>query len=189
MMNLNRKVFRFDDVSINTLMPRCNSLAEILHSKFPTADIIYAISPIVFEVEGNEVEMQRVFPKIFNAYSDYRNFFKAEKIGMPENIPSFVKLANHGLFHVDSRLLTKEQQEMNILAGCSLTKSYTFAPPFSKYNQDTIDICNEHHIVLHRFEQSWKCLEHEVWDIKTDKWYLHPRLWTKEKLTEYLNKT
>jgi len=186
-MNMNRKVFRFDDVSINTQMDNCNSLAEILHSKYPNAEIIYAISPLVFEVEGNEIERQRVFPKIFNAHSDYRNFFKVEKIGMPENIPSFVKLANHGLFHVDSRLLTKEQQEMNILAGCSLTKSHIFSPPFSKFNQDTIDICNEHHIILHQFSNGWKCIEHEKWDIKTDKWYLHPRLWTAEKLNEYLN--
>lgn len=182
------KIFRFDDVSICTMMSNCNAIANLLHSKFPDAEIQYAISPLVFNIETeDDIEKQRVFPKIFNALSDHRKFYEVTNLGIPQNIPYYIKIINHGLFHLDSRLLTKEQQEMNIIAGCSLTKSKIFSPPFSKYNQDTIDVCEEHGIELHKFTDGWKCFEHEDWDENNELWYLHPRLWSVEKLKKYLS--
>src|SRR3990167_4980848 len=109
--------FRFDDVCINSDMDNCNEIALYLHEQFPQAEIMYAISPLIFEINSeDEIEKQRAFPKIFNAYSDYRKFFGVDKLGIPNRLPPYVKVINHGLFHADSRLLTKSQQEMNIIA-------------------------------------------------------------------------
>jgi len=180
-------IVRMDDVSINTDMDNCNGLAETFRSLFPGCEIIYAISPMVFDIKSDDpVEAQRVFPKILGAVSDIKEFFKVDKIGMPENIPDYVKKSNHGILHCDHRILSKGQQEISILAGCSLTRSKIFTPPFSKYNEDTINICYEHSIDLHRFSNGWRCVEHEPWDKAVSLWYIHPRLWTVEKLKKYL---
>lgn len=175
--------FRFDDVSSNTDMGNLNELSQYIHQKFPKAEIQYAVSPLVFNIKtGDIIERQRVFPKIFGAHSDHRIYFAVDGLGIPMNIPDYVEVISHGLFHVDSRLLTKEQQEMNIIAGCSLVKSKVFAPPFSKYNNDTISICKEHGIELQRFSDGWLCGEHETWKSFIENWYFHPRLWSIKKL-------
>jgi len=147
-------IFRIDDISVNTnqekLMEMLKTISLCLAPK-----IILGVSVAV-----NEVDNERVFPKIFNAYSDHRNFFLVEKIGVPQ-LPKNTLIASHGLFHVDHRLLTKECQEMSILSSCSILKADYFIPPFNKYNSATEEICKEQSIELIRFEDGWKHLKYE----------------------------
>lgn len=179
-------IVRFDDISVNTDMDNANALAELFRATFPGCQIIYAISPMVFDIKSDDpVERQRVFPKILGAMSDIKLFFKVDKIGMPE-VPDYVIKSNHGILHCDHRLLSRGQQEISILAGCSLTRTKIFTPPFSKYNDDTINICYEHSIDLHRFSEGWLCAEHQPFNKNHTMWYIHPRLWNVEKLKKYL---
>jgi len=186
-----KHIFRFDDISSNTDLIECNKIAELLKKIFPYSTIQYALSPLVFDLSYEEkvVNRERPFPKIFGAYSDHRNFFSTDKIGLIDRslLPIFVETKNHGLFHIDHRLLTKEQQEMSIIGGASLTKSKTFTPPFNKYNHDTIQICNEFNLSLDKFEDGWMSMEHEVWDSLNLMWYLHPRFWNESKMANYLS--
>lgn len=193
-----RYVFRFDDVSSNQHpLGGCNDVAYAIKQIFPDAEIQYAISPLVFDLSENgnypaknETEAQRPFPKIFNAYSDFRCFFSTDKVGLFDfnKIPNFVVRKSHGLFHIDHRLLTKEQQEMSIIAGCSLVGSSLFTPPFNKYNNDTLQICKELNITLDNFNDGWRSMEHENWDENNKLWYLHPRYWNVQKIKDYFNK-
>lgn len=185
-----KKTFRFDDICVNTDMQQANSIAKELKSRFPYSRIIYCISPLVHNLENdNEVDSQRCFPKIFNAYSDVRNFFCVDKAGIPTDIPEFVELASHCLFHVDHRLLTESQQEMSIIASCSLAKSKIVVPPFNKWTSHMDRFCSEMELELIKFEDGWKSMEHEKFNLQHNLWYLHHREWGKtlEKLNFYLD--
>ena len=168
------KIFRFDDVCINANMGTIYDVTTYLLDHFPGCSILYGVSPLVFNNCG-----ERVFPKILNAKSDFRNFYKVESMGFPKlgelKGHKQIFLAGHGLFHVDHRLLHRSAQEMSIIASCSLVGSNIFIPPFNKWNKDTEDICNENAINLVKFEDNWKSMEHNQYDPDHHKWYLHAR--------------
>jgi len=185
-----RKTFRFDDICVNSDMEQANVIARELKARFPYCKIIYCISPLVHNLENeNEIDSQRCFPKIFNAYSDIRNFFCVDKAGLPTDIPEFVELASHCLFHIDHRLLTESQQEMSVMASCSLAKSKIVVPPFNKWTKHMEKICQELDLQLIKFEDGWRSMEHESFDIEHNLWYLHHREWDKElvKLNSFFN--
>lgn len=185
-----RKTFRFDDICVNSDMEQANAIASELKARFPYCRIIYCISPLVHNLDReNEVDKQRCFPKIFNAYSEVRNFFCVDRAGIPTDIPEFVELASHCLFHVDHRLLTESQQEMSIIASCSLSKSKIVVPPFNKWTSHMDKICTELGLELIKFENGWKSMEHESFDNQHNLWYLHHREWDKSlnRLKTYLD--
>lgn len=180
------KVFRFDDICVNADMEKANEMARILRKKFPTCEILFCISPLVHDMgDTSGVTSERIFPKIFNAYSDYRKFYEVDYCGCPEIIPE-VSRASHGLVHVDHRLLSKEAQELSILVSCSLAKSKIFVPPFNKWNKDTEEICDEAGINLIKFEDGWLCMEYNSFDISHDLWYVHSREFELEEFKKWI---
>lgn len=169
-------IFRFDDVCINSDMELHNKMTDYLLEKFPGCEVIWAVSPLVSSLcEDN----QRVFPKIWNAYSDYRIHYNLNSGGTP-HIHGRTTVATHGLVHVDHRLLTKEAQEMSILVSSSLTGGKTFVPPFNKWNKDTEQICYDNGIRLIKFEDGWESMEYNKFGKYCTRWYLHAREWTFE---------
>jgi len=169
------KVFRFDDICVNADMEKANEMARFLRNTFPNCQILFCISPLVHDMSDTSgVTSERIFPKILNAYSDYRKFYGVDKCGCPDIIPE-VSRASHGLVHVDHRLLSKEAQELSILVSCSLAKSKIFVPPFNKWNRDTEEVCKENDIELVKFEDGWKCMEYNDYNPKQRLWYLHHR--------------
>jgi hypothetical protein len=167
-------------------MKIANKMVEEILLRHPDATILYCISPLVNEMEGDRTTRQRIFPKIFNAHSDHRIFYQVDECSLPR-IPESATPASHGLVHVDHRLLTKEAQEMSILVSCSLAKSSIFVPPFNKWNKDTEQICEEHGIKLVKFEEGWLYAEYNQFDPSHDKWYLHSREFTIYSFTKWLD--
>lgn len=192
--------FRFDDVCINADMELIQKMTDWLFEKFPKCEIMYGISPLVHRMDtGDPVQDQRIFPKILNAMSDHRIFYRVELSGVPKIDPR-VRRAGHGLIHVDHRLLSKEVQELSILASCSLAGADAFIPPFNKWNMDTVSICEEHDIELIEFEyvstnesedigKQWRSMEHNTYNKKQRHWYLHAREWTFEKFVAWFQNT
>jgi len=176
-------IFRFDDVCINSDMKQHNQVLETIGLCQPDCRFIWAVSPLV---ESSQKELQRIFPKIWNAYSDFRRFYKMDKVGIPR-IPEFVDRATHGLIHVDHRLLSREAQEMSILVSSHLVNANIFVPPFNKWNQDTADICADNGIRLVYFEHGWRCMEYEEYDANNQLWYLHARDWSIESVKEWFD--
>lgn len=158
--------FRIDDVSVNTDLDNLSQMVKSINERYPDAKVILGISLMV----SNDVG-ERVFPKIWNAFSDHRKFYGVDRVGMP-NIPVDSVIASHGLVHVDHRLLTKEAQEMSILTSCSILKSKIFIPPFNKWNIWTEHICKLNNIELIKFEDGWKHLKYENFS-HDRKWYFH----------------
>ncbi len=183
----NKKVFRFDDICINSNMEEANHMASTILEKHPDATVLYCISPCVNNMESpDRITSQRIFPKIYNAYSDYRIFYRLEKIGLP-TVPEYVTKASHGLVHVDHRLLEYAAQEMSILVSCSLSQSKIFVPPFNKWNKDTEKICTENGVELVKFEDGWLCAEYNDYDEEHQLWYLHHREFTPESFNKWIN--
>jgi hypothetical protein len=180
-------IFRFDDICINADMNNANALVDIIRSFYPKCDILYCMSPLVCDMDTGDAKTdQRIFPKIFNAYSDYRKFYKVTKCSVPNNIPKGILLASHGLVHVDHRLLEFSAQEMSILVSCSLTGSSIFVPPFNKWNYDTEKICNDNEIDLVKFEDGWLCAEYNPFNVDHEKWYLHSREFTPNQFKQWM---
>lgn len=176
------KTFRFDDVCVNANKLMIRDITNYLIEKFPTCRIIHAVSPLVHSNCG-----ERVFPKMLNAYSDYKKFYGVDVANVPcVSVPQNVEYAGHGIVHVDHRLLNKQAQEMSILISCSLVKSRTFVPPFNKWNKDTEEICKENGIELIKFEDGWLSAEHNEFDSKHELWYLHAREWTLGQFKNWL---
>lgn len=177
--------FRFDDVCVNADMELIQKMTDWLFEKFPDCRVIYGVSPLVHRMEtGDTVKDQRIFPEILNAMSDHRNFFRVEKAGIPPLDPRVIK-AGHGLVHVDHRLLSRETQELSIVASCSLVGANKFIPPFNKWNKDTEAACDENGISLIKFEMGWRSMEHNEYDPTAIMWYLHAREWTFEKFVAW----
>ena len=184
-----KKIFRFDDVCINANMNLIHRMTDFLFKSFPDCKVMWGISPLVHDLsqENSEKTKQRIFPKIMNAYSDYRKFYTVDKAGIPD-INTKATLASHGLIHVDHRLLSREAQEMSILISSSLVKSKIFIPPFNKWNEQTDSICKENGIELIKFEDGWLCMEYNKYNEDQDKWYLHAREFDFETFEKWFNK-
>ena len=177
------RTFRFDDVCINADMELLHQMAEYLYNRFTGCEVIWAISPIVEDDCG-----QRVFDKLNNAYSDFSVFYlNARTMGIPLIKEPRITKAAHGLLHIDHRLLDYGAQEMSIVTSCSLTGADIFVPPFSKWNKDTIDVCQKHNISLIRFEEGWRCGEHELYYDTLRKLYFHSREWTLDNFKNYFD--
>jgi hypothetical protein len=183
---MEKMIFRFDDVCINADMELINKMTDFIFDKFQDCDILWGISPLVHDMsfEKDLKQGQRIFPKILNAYSDYRKFYAVDKAGLPE-IHYRAKMASHGLIHVDHRLLSREAQEMSILVSSSLAKANIFIPPFNKWNSDTESICDNNNIELIKFEDGWLCMEYNKFNSDHKKWYLHAREFSFDQFIEW----
>lgn len=182
------KIFRFDDVCVNADMKLINNMTDFLFERFPDCKILWGISPLVNDMseELNDISKQRIFPKIYNAFSDHRKFYNVDIAGLPK-LHDRAIMASHGLVHVDHRLLDKSAQEMSILISSSLVNANVFIPPFNKWNKLTEEVCNENGIELIKFEDGWLCMEYNSYDDSHNKWYLHAREFTLENFKKWFN--
>lgn len=172
--------FRFDDVCINSDNKKLFDIKDIILSKYPEAEIIMGVSPLVHNDCG-----ERVYPKIYNAHSSIKIFYRPDKCGIPK-LPEGVKAAGHGLIHCDHRLLSNEVQELSILASCSLVGADVFIPPFNKWTENMDKVCFYNGIELIKFEDGWLSGEYNKFDDKHGMWYFHHREWTAEKFNKWL---
>lgn len=183
-----KKIFRFDDVCINADMQLINDMTDFLFSKFPNCQVLWGISPLVSNMsyEKSNISKQRIFPKIYNAYSDYKKFYNVDLAGIPK-FHNKATMASHGLIHVDHRLLDRSAQEMSILVSSNLVNAKIFIPPFNKWNKYTEEICNENGIELIKFEDGWLCMEYNDYVESQERWYLHAREFTFENFKKWFD--
>lgn len=182
------RVFRFDDISLNTDMSKASDMAKILHDQFHNVEIWFCLSALCCDIP-KEGRQELIYPDKWNAMSDIRRFFKVTKCGIPQGMPKEVKVCSHGLLHVDHRLLQYETQEFSILGGSGLAQSYIFVPPFNKWNKDTEKICTEHDILLIKFEDGWENMRFNTFDPEHRKYYLHTTDFTLDQFRNWFATT
>ena len=176
-------IFRFDDISINSDIQKLGIMVDLVDAI--DAEIMLAISPIVFK---SEKETGRVFPAINSAQSSHTVNYHGDTMGIPEVLHWDCIIASHGLAHEDHRILSYNAQELNIIQSCSLIDTKIFVPPFNKWNTNTERVCEENNIELIKFEDGWLSCEHNKYDTKNDKWYLHSWQWeTAEDFNKWIH--
>lgn len=180
---------RIDDISVNTDMDDVVRFVEIA-ADHGIMNVILAISPTAHTL-GEKDHPQRVFPSIYNAHGTSKRFFEPDLIGIPDlskvhalQRPIVLK-ASHGLIHIDHRLLTKDQQRMSIVISCSLVGSLSFVPPFNKYNEDTLNVCEEEGITLIKFESGWKHVMYNPFTGWRGLYYVHTHDLTPDQLNDW----
>jgi len=180
-----KKVFRFDDICINSNMTDAIRMAEEI-KKITDSDVWFCVSPLVHNiVEKDPIDSQQVFPRILAAHSTHKVFYNVDRCGIPD-FPEWITRAGHGTVHVDHRLLDYQAQELSIVTSCSLINASIFVPPFNKWNSITEQVCREHNIQLIKFEDGWLSAEHNIYNTKHDKWYLHHRAFTVAEFKEWI---
>jgi hypothetical protein len=172
-----KPTIRIDDISTRTDPERLEKFLEMFSIRFQNFEILLAVSIGTIHIEEDPTS-ERVFPPIFNAMSDHRVFFNLTEIGSPSWLPAIVsrfncKVASHGLFHVDHRLLSKEAQEISIISSCSAIGTKIFVPPFNKYNPETIEVIKESKLQLVVWESGWKHLGYQKLDQAAGNYYFH----------------
>lgn len=173
--------FRFDDVSVNTDWNKLDSMVRFLSSTFKADQlrIIFAVSPAVYDMRECEktLDRERTFHAILHTESDFRAFYRVERVGIPVLLDQYrklgVEIAGHGMVHVDHRLLSRGAQELSILMSCALLKTTVFIPPFHKWNRKTAEICAEHSITLVKYDRSWRHLLYHPFDHRNPNYYVH----------------
>lgn len=173
--------FRFDDVSLNTDTAKLCDMIAYLRQRLPhRVRIMLVVSPSVFQMDHFEkvLDRERTFPPALHVESDFREFYKTERIGIPHVTEHYKKdsdvcLAAHGLVHVDHRLMARSAQELSIVMSCSLLGCRIFVPPFHKWNSKTEKICTEHEIELFKGDSSWRHLGFHPFDPENENYYLH----------------
>lgn len=179
------KTFRFDDICGNSKYKRDEEVALAVKSVFPNARIIFGVSPLTHaKKQCNE----RIYPHGFNPLSDVAPYFKPVKCWVPTQRLSFIEFAGHGLWHFDHRLMAPELAEASIITSCALVKAKIFIPPHNYWTEHMDMVCRREGIELIKFEDNWLSIEHNEFDPNHQKWYLHARHWTPEKILEYLHK-
>lgn len=196
--------FRIDDVSMNTDQPKLDKMLNFLRGLPNThgghhvngisqVRILLAVSVASHDLSkwvgknGRGLNREMIHPPILEAYSDYRNYYKIDYIGVPQIIQKIgadIQIASHGLVHVDHRLLSREAQELSIVTSCSLLKAEVFVPPFNKWNKDTDDVCREHGIKLVKFEEGWKHLGFHPFSPEFHNYYFHSHDFTFKDFTK-----
>ena len=174
-------LFRFDDISVNTNLSKLTKMIAFLRSTFTPANlqIMLVVSPAVHNMENCEdvLARERTFPPHFHTESDFRIFYKVNRIGIPDLTPFLgtpdISLAGHGMVHVDHRLMGRSAQELSIVMSCSLLNTSFFVPPFHKWNKKTEKVCAEHNISLVKHDNTWRHLVYKPFDPRTLNYYFH----------------
>lgn len=174
------RVFRIDDVSINTDAKKLEQMIMWLQDKFDGCRIILAVSPAVSDMSACEQELnrERVFSAMLHVENDFRVFYKMEKVGVPSYLDDFkrnysVELAAHGMVHVDHRLLKKSAQELSIVMSCALVRSRWFVPPFHKWDDRTETICAVNGIQILKTDRNCRHLGLQAFDPRFEWHYFH----------------
>lgn len=181
--------FRFDDISVNTDPKKLAKMIAFLREKFHPANrrIMLVVSPAVHDMRVCEdpLARERTFPAHFHTQSDFRIFYKVERIGIPEWLSGYrqltgtttenndISFAGHGMVHVDHRLMSRTAQELSIVMSCALLRSSYFVPPFHKWNEKTERVCRDHQIGLVKHDPTWRHLVYKPFDARNENWYFH----------------
>ena len=173
-------IFRNDDVCANTdLMDLCKQYA-LIETLIPNVEIWSAVS-LFSKFSG----MGSVYPEVPFKDRELKWFYGIDDfLSNVEVIPGVI--ASHGLFHVDHTIIPVEMQEMSIVTSCNYLNTEIFIPPFNRWNEDTLGICQGNGIDLVA-KYPWKSLEFNNFDPSHKYWYFHSWKWTPEKLRKALN--
>lgn len=174
-------VFRDDDISANTDFDNMEGCYKVIKELFPDSAIISGVNIIS---RGNKNGSVYPNPPFKKNKVDW--FYNVDKFIQVEDLPKTI-IASHGLIHVDHSRINHDAQEMSILSSCSMLGTKIFIPPFNKFNEDTLKICEDNKIEILLTSHGWRSLEYNKFDKNLSKWYFHSWRFTPETLRKVLS--
>lgn len=172
---------RFDDVCVNSDLARVSAMSGVVRHLFPSARVIWAISPLVCDPEmlSENRGTQPVYPRIIEAQSDPREWYRRVRRAGAVESPPWVTRASHGLIHVDHRLISEGEQAMSVMTSCALVGARVFVPPFNKWTPFMDALCLREGLELVRWEDGWRACEYNEPETfsRTTLWYTHDWAW------------
>lgn len=178
-------IFRCDDVVNFSSIKYLEEIRIFLQKRFggPSGEQMRFMPAI--SLFGRRNPRGSVYPDVpfkdkpFSYFMDVDSFF--QRLRWPE-----ATIASHGLYHVDHTKLSKDALEMSIVGSCRYLRTRIFVPPFNRYNDAAVKVCDENGLHLVRFEEGWRSLEHETFDPAHKLWYFHH--WNYKKLEDFAAK-
>lgn len=172
-------IVRFDDISPNTNIYKMNYLIKVLEDAIPDLEIWLAVNMF-----SKSSTVNSVYPDVPFKDKPKDYFYNVDRTFLPHIFNR--KLVSHGLIHCDHSRIGIDAQEMSIVSSCKYLETDVFVPPFNRWNEATELVCKENGIKLQKISDGWLSMEHNDFNPKHDKWYLHPWKWTPEELGDYL---
>jgi len=173
-------ILRDDDINYNTDFYRLYYQYQTILEIFPTCELWASLT--IFSKQNT---IGTVYPEVPFKDKPTKWFYNIDRVLDRFHILPRVKICSHGLFHCDHAKLPKNVQEMSILGSCNFLATKVFVPPFNRFNDDTIDICQENGIELIG-KDGWLNFEYERFDPTHEKWYFHSWRWDIDPLRKLL---
>lgn len=176
-------IFRNDDVNPSTDLESLYEFYEVISRMFPQSQIISGVS--LFGTWNDKGALHYDLPlknKSVQWFYNPNRFLNRHSHVIGD-------IASHGLFHLKHPLISRDAQEMSIVASCNFLNTKKFIAPFNAYNDDTINICKENGIELLTTKHEWKSLEFNKFNPDHKYWYFHSWRYTPKQLLDKLNAT
>lgn len=174
-------IFRNDDINMNTDFFELDNMYSIIRSMFPSCEIWSCVT-----IFSKKNELGSVYPMPPFKDKPLSFFFDVNLFCDRYDPMKGVKIASHGLWHIDHSNVSRDLQEASIITSCKLLGTHTFVPPFNRWNKETEDICLNNNIKLVKFEEGWKSLEHNHFSPTHLLWYWHSWAYTPRALMDKL---
>lgn len=142
-------IFRNDDINPNSDIDQILGMYAVIRKYFPDARIISAVN-LLAQTSQDGSAYAAIKPRDIDFYALDR-MMDQESI---DRLREVSEIASHGMAHLDHRALHRDAQEFSIAGSCSLLRTKIFVPPFWRWNQHTIDICEAHGIEI-PISQDW----------------------------------
>lgn len=175
-------IFRNDDVNPNTNYAELFECYKVIKELFPSCEIVSGVT--LFSKTSNKGS---VYPGVPFKDKPVDWFYNVDRFMDDLELIQFGKLASHGLFHVDHSKISYDAQEMSIISSCRFLGTDLFIPPFNRWNDDTIKICDDYALNLISMKGQWKSFEYEIFNSNHPFWYFHSWRFNVKELREVLN--
>lgn len=172
-------IVRFDDINPNTNIYKLNNLIRVITDLIPDVEIWLAVNMYSKASTSNTV-----YPDVPFKDKPKEYFYNVDRTFLPHSFSH--RLVSHGLIHCDHSRIGVDAQEMSIVSSCNYLGTDIFVPPFNRWNKVTETICKENGIKLQKLSDGWLSMEHNEFNKKHEKWYLHPWRWETSDLADYL---
>jgi hypothetical protein len=184
-------IFRIDDINANTFPEKLKGMISEMGKYEEINEVWLGVSMF----SSSSAIGERVFPSSWKVLSDYTVFYNNDLVvdkGWIAELKNCygVKIASHGIAHVDHRLLNYGAKEQSVLVSCKFLETDIFIPPFHKWDTELESICFNHSINLIRYELvDWKHASYNSYDPNHEFWYTHSHDWhSVEEFNGWLNK-
>jgi len=179
-------IIRNDDVNPNTNYKELMEMYDVIEKFVPDVEIWSVYCPTcVRRPDSNLIYPKEYYPLRQQPQAQLMKM--VNHVSLPLEGGAYRKIVSHGIYHVIHKNMSRDLQGASIIAACRFLRTNIFVPPYSEYDETTIDICSKHGITFVMPSPEWKSLESEPFNPDHKKWFFHSWRYTVESLKGMFN--